>query len=674
MKIHLMLYTFGVALLAACSSGNSGNGIEQSAINSVDKTNKPGDNFYAYATGNWIKNNPKPEFWPTWDPAVIQIDKQIEQTVEAIQKAAVSVKNVQGSVNQIMGDFYWMYMDTARLKAEGTRPIQPLLQKIASIGNRKEMVKQLAEEHCDILFSVNVAADAKDSRNNIVNVFVSHRQDAEYIYLAPDANAKRIRAAYEKMMTDAFVLCGYDAKMAADLKTRALNLLSQRAAYQIDIQSFANPVNNYHKVSLKELSARTGGFDWQQYLKDYGYDSTSVVNAMQFETLKKSCNLMMNAPLADLKALFQWMMIEENMPLLGPEMENVYKTYVNTVNNNEDKTPRWKSSYYLAQRYLPEALGHFYVKNFFPDSKREKVGEMIKYMKLALKERIGQQQWLCDSTKKLAVGKVDAIEDYVGYSGCWINYSQLSFNRNSSLFDNMRNVKKFVWEWNKQKRYNKPVDRTEWELHPHVYNAYYDPEKSSINLMAAFMQLPNFDEKAEDVYNYAALGAIIGHELTHGFDSNGRYYDKDGNNKDWWTAEDSKNFKKLCDALIAHFDSLKVYPDLKCNGKLTISENIADLAGLKVAFRALQLANADNKMSDKYGYSPEQRFFIYTAYRCAGYRNETMERMQASFNEHAVNHLRINGPLPHIDEWYKAFNVQPGDSMYIPADRRIRLW
>lgn len=190
-----MLYTFGVALLAACSSGNS---IEQSAINSVDKTHKPGDNFYAYATGNWIKNNPKPEFWPTWDPAVIQIDKQIEQTVEAIQKAAVSVKNVQGSVNQIMGDFYWMYMDTTRLKAEGTSPIQPLLQKIASIGNRKEMVKQLAEEHCDILFSVNVAADAKDSRNNIVNVFVGHRQDAEYIYLAPDANAKRIRAAYEK--------------------------------------------------------------------------------------------------------------------------------------------------------------------------------------------------------------------------------------------------------------------------------------------------------------------------------------------------------------------------------------------------------------------------------------------------------------------------------------------
>lgn len=675
MKTHLMLYTLSVALLAACSSSNGDStGIEQSAINSVDNTHKPGNNFYAYATGNWIKNNPKPEYWPAWNPVIIQNDKQIEQTIEAIQKAASTDSKAKGSVNQIMGDFYNQYMDTTRLKAEGTHPIQPLLQKIDNINDRKELIKQLSEEHCDILFNVLVSADEKDNKNNIVNVFVQAQQGEEYIYLAPDANAKRLRTAYEKMMKDAFVLCGYDVEKAEDKKTKALNLLTQKATYQLDVQTFMNPTNNYHKVSLKELSALTDGFDWQQYLKDYGYDSTTEVNAMQFETLKKSCYLLQNAPLADLKALFQWKMIEENMAILGIEMENVMQTYYNTFNNNEDKRPRWKKSYYLADQFLPEALGHFYVDNFFSESKRKKVDEMIKYAKLALKERISQQQWLCDSSKVQAIEKVNAIEDYVGYSGDWIDYSQLSFSLDSSLFTNVRNIKKYVWEWQKEKRYNKPVDRAEWVIQPHNYNAYYNPIASSINLMAAYLQEPNFDENAEDVYNYAALGTIIGHELTHGFDSSGRYFDKDGNNKDWWTAEDSKNFKKLCDALIAHYDSLKVYPDLKCNGKLTITENIADLAGLKVAFRALQLANADKKMPNKYGFTPEQRFFIYAAYRYAGYQNESMERMQATINEHAVDHLRINGPLPHIDEWYKAFNVQPGDSMYIPADHRVNLW
>lgn len=675
MKTHLMLISLGVAFLASCSLGNGdGGSVERSAINSVDKTHKPGDNFFAFANGNWIKNNPKPDFWPTWGPATIQEDKQLEKTVQAMQMFAASSSNVKGSVNQILADFYWMFMDTTRLRQEGTQPIQPFLMQIANTADRKTLLKMIAEEHCSLLFDVNVNADAKDSKNNIVNVFVRPRGFEEYAFLAKDDNAKRIRLAYEKMMTDALVICGFSKKQAADLKDKALGLLTKRASYQLDVQQFMNPVNNYHKVNLKELSARTGGFDWKEYLANYGYDSTNVVNAMQFETLKQSCSLLMKTPLADLKALFLWMAIADNMSVLSPELDQVRIAFANTVNNNEDKTPRWKMAYNVADQYMPEALGHFYVNNFFNEQQREKVGEMIKYMKLALKERIGQQQWLCDESKRHAIEKVDAIEEYVGYSGRWLNYAELAFCRDSSLYTNIRNMKKFVWECQKERNYNKPVDRAQWVIHPHVYNAYYNPEMSSINLMAAFLTSPNFDADAEDVYNYAAIGYIIGHELTHGFDSVGRYFDKDGNNKDWWTADDSRNFGVLCDALVAHFDSLNVFPDLKCNGKLTLTENIADLAGLKVAFRALQLANADKKLPEKYGFTAEQRFFIYAAYRLAGSPNESMDRIQTASNEHAVDRLRINGPLPHIDEWYAAFNVEPGDSMYIPSERRIRLW
>ncbi len=678
MKAQFKICVLGsIALLTSCGTQKEENvslSIEQSTLDNVDKSINPGDDFYTYATGTWTKKNPIPEFWPCWSPSVIEDDKQMERICEEMKNTSVAT-NPDGSVEKIIGDFYALYMDTVRLKEYGTKPIQPYLQKIASFTDRKELLKWSAEEHTYFAIAVQCSGDDKDSKNNIIHVLRYPRTFFDYMCLGLDDYTRQIKTAYEKVMDDALVLCGYDKEKALSIRTKAMDLKTQLSSYTLEYQEFRDPSNNYHKMSVKEAETALGGFDLSQYLKDYGYDQTEIVNIHHVEPLKKSCELLMNTPLEDLKALFIWQFIEDNKLVLGPEMERIEQSFMNVLSNNEDKTPRWKKVYTQANEIMPEALGHFYVNKFFSDKKREKVLEMIKYLKMAYNERIGEQEWLSEETKQLAIDKVNDMESYVGYGSCFIDYSGLSFNRDSSLFSNVRNMRKFVWDWQKEKKYNKPVDKGLWEgVYSHAVNAFYRSETSTINILAAFLRNPRFDENAEDPYNYAILGDCIGHEMSHGFDSNGRYYDKNGNNTDWWTAKDSENFKVLCDQYVAYFDTLKVLPDLNCNGKLTLSENVADLGGVKAAFRAMQLANADKKIPDMYGYTSEQRFFIYYANLFLFNSNEAMIRNQAISDEHAVNYLRVNGPLAHVDEWYEAFGIKPGDKMYIPKEKRVKIW
>lgn len=676
MRTQLKICVLGAtALLASCSTQKEENvnlSVEQSTINNVDKSINPGDDFYSFATNNWIKNNPRPEFWPMWSPSIIEDDKRKEKFVEEIQKCA-SASNVDGTVEKIIGDFYSMYMDTVRLKADGTKPILPYLQKISSVDNKKDLIKLVAEEHSNWFFEIWVGPDPKDNKNNLVSIQMPSRMMEDYVFLGTNDYLKNIRSAYEKMIDDAFVLCGYDRDKAVELRTKALNIKTQLASCTVDRNVYQDPTN-YHKMSVKQATDSIGGFDMNQYLKDYGFDQTEIVNVNIVEPLKNGCRVLTDASLDDLKAYIQCRMICDNMIYLGPELEQVWQKYLNVLSNNEDKTPRWKKSYNVAEVFMPEVLGHFYVNKFFSEKKREKVLDMIKYLKLAMNETIDEQDWMNDATKQEALDKLNVMEAYVGYGSCFIDYSYLSFSRDVSLFENVRNYKKHVWEWYKTKNYNKPVDKGLWLIHPHVVNAYYHPYLSNINIMAAYLEKPRFDENADDVYNYAMTGSTIGHEITHGFDSNGRKLDKNGAIRDWWTAEDSNKFNALCESYVAYFDTLKVLPDVNCNGKLTLSENIADLGGLKAAFRALQLANADKKLEDKYGYTPEQRFFIYYANLWYIDSNEEFLRNKAMFDEHAVPSLRVNGPLPHIDEWYDAFDIKPGDKMYIPKERRVKIW
>lgn len=661
-----------MAALSGCKQQAQSGGIR---LENMDTTVVAGNDFYQYACGGWIKANPiTPEYsrFGSFEYLGEQNLKQIRELIEGI----AAKQNQPGSIEQKIGDLYNMAMDTIKRNNDKATPIQEDLKSIEAITSKDQLpatIASLQRIGVSLFFQPYVGADEKDSRNNLFQIYQGGISlgEKEY-YLDNDDHTKAIRDSYKQYVADLFRLAGDDA--AAEKKMQAvLDIETAIAKGSKNATELRDPYNNYNKMTFAQLQERFDGFDWQTYVTSLGLDSVGNVNVCQTKQIKTVIGILDKQPLDDIKAYIEFKLLEAASSYLSDEFyDTSFAFYGKVLSGREAPSERWKRSIRLVDGTLSDAVGQMYVKQYFPPEAKERMINLVKNLQTALGERIDQQTWMSDETKAKAHEKLDAFYVKVGYPDKWRDYTALDIDT-TNLWNNMKRATAFEYDYMLAKA-NKPVDRTEWLMPAQMVNAYYNPTTNEICFPAAILQYPFFDMEADDAFNYGAIGVVIGHEMTHGFDDQGSLYDKDGNLNNWWTKEDSVRFREKTKVMEEFFDSIEVLPGLHANGRLTLGENIADHGGIKVAFQAYKNATKDAPLADIDGFTPDQRFFIaYANLWAASIRDEQI-RVATKTDPHALGEWRVNGALPQIDAWYEAFGVTEDNAMFIPKAERVDVW
>ena len=661
-----------MAALSGCKQQAQSGGIR---LENMDTTVVAGNDFYQYACGGWIKANPiTPEYsrFGSFEYLGEQNLKQIRELIEGI----AAKQNQPGSIEQKIGDLYNMAMDTVKRNNDKATPIQEDLKSIEAITSKDQLpatIASLQRIGVSLFFQPYVGADEKDSRNNLFQIYQGGISlgEKEY-YLDNDDHTKAIRDSYKQYVADLFRLAGDDA--AAEKKMQAvLDIETAIAKGSKSATELRDPYNNYNKMTFAQLQDRFKGFDWQTYTTTLGLDSVGDVNVCQTGQVETVIGILDKQPLDDIKAYIEFKLLEAASSYLSDEFyDTSFAFYGKVLSGREAPSERWKRSIRLVDGTLSDAVGQMYVKQYFPPEAKERMINLVKNLQTALGERIDQQTWMSDETKAKAHEKLDAFYVKVGYPDKWRDYTALDIDT-TNLWNNMKRATAFEYDYMLAKA-NKPVDRTEWLMPAQMVNAYYNPTTNEICFPAAILQYPFFDMEADDAFNYGAIGVVIGHEMTHGFDDQGSLYDKDGNLNNWWTKEDSVRFREKTKVMEEFFDSIEVLPGLHANGRLTLGENIADHGGIKVAFQAYKNATKDAPLADIDGFTPDQRFFIaYANLWAASIRDEQI-RVATKTDPHALGEWRVNGALPQIDAWYEAFGVTEDNAMFIPKAERVDVW
>lgn len=661
-----------MAALSGCKQQAQSGGIR---LENMDTTVVAGNDFYQYACGGWIKANPiTPEYsrFGSFEYLGEQNLKQIRELIEGI----AAKQNQPGSIEQKIGDLYNMAMDTIKRNNDKATPIQEDLKSIEAITSKDQLpatIASLQRIGVSLFFQPYVGADEKDSRNNLFQIYQGGISlgEKEY-YLDNDDHTKAIRDSYKQYVADLFRLAGDDA--AAEKKMQAvLDIETAIAKGSKNATELRDPYNNYNKMTFAQLQERFDGLDWQTYVTSLGLDSVGNVNVCQTKQIETVIGILDKQPLDDIKAYIEFKLLEAASSYLSDEFyDTSFAFYGKVLSGREAPSERWKRSIRLVDGTLSDAVGQMYVKQYFPPEAKERMINLVKNLQTALGERIDQQTWMSDETKAKAHEKLDAFYVKVGYPDKWRDYTALDIDT-TNLWNNMKRATAFEYDYMLAKA-NKPVDRTEWLMPAQMVNAYYNPTTNEICFPAAILQYPFFDMEADDAFNYGAIGVVIGHEMTHGFDDQGSLYDKDGNLNNWWTKEDSVRFREKTKVMEEFFDSIEVLPGLHANGRLTLGENIADHGGIKVAFQAYKNATKDAPLADIDGFTPDQRFFIaYANLWAASIRDEQI-RVATKTDPHALGEWRVNGALPQIDAWYEAFGVTEDNAMFIPKAERVDVW
>lgn len=672
MKKKIMSMMLAASALTACQQQHEpACGID---FSNLDTTAHPGDNFFRYATGNWITNNPQPAEYPRWGSFTKLGDDNIKQVNELIQGLAAQ-KNEAGSVAQKVGDLFTLANDSVRRNTEAAAPMKPYLEKIQSLKTREELLAYMAQEHDALLFDFDIDADLKNSKVNVLNISQGGLSlGIRDYYVNKDEKTLEILAAFRQHIVNLYKMAGFDEATAKSKMETVLKYETQIAEVSKSRLELRDPEANYHKMDLKQLSKATNGFDWKTFLCNYGYDATEEVILGQELPVALACKMLLTAPVEDLKTIYEWQAIRWASNYLSDDFTEENFSFSMVFSGAKEMQPRWKRSVNLVNGQLGQAVGRMYVEKYFPAESKERMLQLVGNLKTALGKRIEAQEWMSDSTKQVALEKLSTFYVKIGYPDKWDDLSPLNIDPSKPLIDNIYAIGNYRWELNKQKRYNKPVDKDEWLMNPQTVNAYYNPLTNEICFPAGILQPPFFDIQADDATNYGAIGVVIGHEMTHGFDDQGRQFDKDGNLRVWWNDEDVEKFKVPAEQLATFFDSLYVLPGLHANGHLCLGENLADHGGLNVAMEAFRIASAQQTLPTVGGFTPEQRFFLSYANVWAGVNSEEGIRYLTTVDVHSINYLRVNGTLPHIDSWYEAFDVKPGDSLYVAPEERVKIW
>lgn len=669
-----------MVMIAAMPMGADAQNKSGLVMSNLDKTAKPADDFYQFATGGWQKNNPLPAAYSrygSFDQLQENNNKRINSILGELQKKSYK----KGSIEQKLSDFYKLAMDVDRRNKEGVAPVKPLLDEIAAAQSKADLQKlqvKYAWMGLGVSYGAGFGADEKNVTQNIYNLSQGGLTlGAKDYYLNNDAATVAIREAYKTYLAKMFQLYGFSAADACQY-AQAIFLHETSLAFVSKSRTeLRDPQANYNKMTLKQFCENYPNIPLEALANGEGikseYMQELIVGQPAFFAAYDKLSAAENASV--LKALMLWSVIRSSSAYLTDEIREAnFDFFGKTMSGRQEDYPLWKRATNQVENQMGEALGRIYCKKFFPESSKKMMETLVKNLQISLGERIDAQTWMSDVTKAAAHKKLDKFYVKIGYPNKWTDYSLLNIDPSKSYYENVLACRKFANDKEIAEKAGKPVDRDEWYMTPQTVNAYYNPTTNEICFPAGILQYPFFDPKADEAFNYGAIGVVIGHEMTHGFDDQGRQYDATGNLQDWWTADDAKGFNQRADMYADFFSNIKVLPDLNGNGRFTLGENLADHGGLMVAFNALKNVTAKKPLKNKDGFTPAQRFFL--AYAGVWGQNITEKeiRQRVKNDPHSLGKWRVDGALPHIDAWYEAFGVKPGDKMFIPKNERLELW
>ena len=678
MKMKQILPVLMFAAVPACGAmAQNKSGL---VLADLDKTVSPATDFYQFATGGWQKSHPLPAAYSrygSFDMLQENVNKQINTILTDLSK-----KKYQAGTNERkLSDFYKMAMDSARRNQEGIAPVKPMLDEMEA-AKTLEALRQVQLKYGKMGFGVPFGSYfGADDKNVTMNIF-SVGQGGLTLgqkdwYVNPDKATSDIREAFKKHIVRMFELFGFNHADAQRKMQSVFRFETELALVSKSNVELRDPQANYNKMTLAQFEETYPNIPLKAYTQAEGIDTKYIQELIVgqpafFAGLDKLLPLL---TADDLRAIMEWDLIQGSASYLSDAVREAnFDFFGKTMSGRKEDYPLWKRATNQVQGAMGEALGKMYCERYFPAQSKKMMEELVHNLQVSLGQRIDAQTWMSDSTKANAHKKLDRFYVKIGYPNRWTDYSKLTIDPSKSFYENVMAARFFAHDKHIAEKAGKPVDREEWHMTPQTVNAYYNPTTNEICFPAGILQRPFFDAKADAAFNYGAIGVVIGHEMTHGFDVQGRQYDAEGNLLDWWTAHDAKGFEERANLYTEFFNAIEVLPGLHCNGKFTLGENLADHGGLMVSFNAFKNATAKKPLKSKDGFTPAQRFFL--AYAGVWGQNITEQeiRNRVKRDPHSLGEWRVNGALPHIDAWYEAFGVKKGDKMFIPESERLQLW
>jgi putative endopeptidase len=666
----LLLLTFSVATVF----GQTGHGYDRA---SLDPNTAACTDFYQYANGGWMAANPIPAAYSSWGVANLLDERNRDMLHEILEAAAKNTKAVKGSSEQKVGDYFATCMDEATIEAQGLKPLEVELNRIAGVKDAKSLQDEIAHLHSIGINALFVTASTQDFKNS-TEVTADVDQGGlglpdRDMYLKADEKAKATREAYVNHVAKMFELLGDDATKAAAEAQTVMALETKLAEASMTRVERREPSNLYHRMTVAQLQDLASGFNWATYFRLVGVPAKADVNVESPGFFKAMNQQLSSVPMGDWQTYLRWHLINNTAGVLSAKfVDEDFNFKGKVLQGSKENLPRWKRCVAGTDRVLGEALGEVYVKKAFPPAAKARALEMVRNLEAALKTDITTLSWMSEPTRKQAIVKLDAFLNKIGYPDKWRDYSSLQVDRSSYLANRFR-----AGEFGKRRDLNKigrPVDKTEWGMSPPTVNAYYNPQINEIVFPAGILQPPFFDAEADDAFNYGGMGSVIGHEMTHGFDDEGSQFDSTGNLANWWSDADKKEFTARAECVIDQFNHFEVEQGLFENGKLVAGESIADLGGLVVAYAAFQKAMEGKPRVTIDGFTPEQRFFLGYARGWATNMRPELKRLLVTIDPHPLAKFRVNGPLANLPQFAAAFQCKASDAMVREEAKRCVIW
>ena len=663
--------------LAASAQAELQSGIK---LGDLDTSVRPADDFYEYACGGWMKNNPLPAAFSRFG-SFDRLGEDNNKRINGILNELLNNTYAKGTTEQKLSDLYKLAMDSVRREKEGLQPVMSKLKALESAKTMKQLFAiqmEMAKYGNMEFYRAGLGADEKNASQNILSVNQGGLTlGMKDYYLENDEATTKIRNEYKKHIVRMFQAYGFSKSAATKKMKNIFALELELAKISKSRTELRDPQANYNKMTLKEFNQKYPNLKLEQLMNAQGLKSEFMQEMVvgQPAFMEGANKILATMKPATLRDVMEWSVILSSTGCLNDAVREAnFEFFGKVMSGRKQDHPAWRRATSQVENYMGQALGKIYVEKYFPAAAKERMTKLIKNLQIALGERIAAQDWMSDSTKVNALLKLNTFYVKVGYPDKWIDMSKLAIDPSKSYYENLLACRKFWNEYEIDHMAGKPVDIDDWYMDPQTVNAYYNPTTNEICFPAGILQVPFFDMTADDAFNYGAIGVVIGHEMTHGFDDQGRQFDKDGNMHDWWAASDGEQFKARTDKYADFFSAIKVLPDLNANGRLTLGENLADHGGLQVAYAAFKNATKNHPLPVIDGLTPDQRFFLAYAGVWAGNITEAEIRNRTKSDPHSLGRWRVNGALPHIDAWYEAFGVKPGDKMYIPKEQRLPLW
>ena len=674
MKRQIVLLSLALACTGAFAQTPT-SGIDR---NNLDTSVRPGDDFYHYAAGGWLKSHPLDAEHPE-NGAFIDLEELNQKRIQELILLYASQPQKQGTLGQKIGSLYNLMMDSVRLNREGWAPLKLTLARIAAIKNTREyqIVTAALDRNGEgtMMFGIGVDADQRNAAWNLVNIGQGGLGlGTRDYYVSDDPDKKKVLEAYKTYLTHLFQLVGNDEAKAKSKMQKVLDIETEIAKASYDEVKLRDVDGNYHKMSYTELVDQFPGIDWGNVMLASGMPAIDSIDVAQPEPIHEVEKILADTPLEDLKTYAEAKVISGASSQLSDAFRKEAFQLSAALSGVRQDRPRWKRAVGLVSGTLGEAIGKLYVEKYFPESSKKKMLDLIHNLQTALAQRIDAATWMGSATKAQAKDKLQNFIIKIGYPDKWKDYSGLQVVDSLSLYENLQHIARWATDKYIAEKVNKKVDKMEWGMTPQTINAYYNPTTNEICFPAAILQPPFFDPNADDAVNYGAIGGVIGHEMSHGFDDQGSQFDKNGNQHDWWTAQDKKNFNARTKVLADNFSHFEVLPGVKINGEQTLGENIGDNGGLNIAFTALQNSMKQHPLTTIDGFTPEQRFFLAWGRVWASNMTPEVIRYLITADVHSPNMARVNAALPQIDAWYKAFGVKKGDKLFLPKNKRAHVW